>query len=61
MPDASQLGGRIRAHAMATLHNLVLGLFELLKHCGKTRVRTFDGWRRKPTESQKTGLLTRNE
>lgn len=59
--DASQVGGRTRAYAMATLRNLVLGLFELQKHRGKTRARTFPGWRRKLTNPQKIDLITRNK
>lgn len=57
--DASKISGRTRAYAMAALRNLVLGLFELQKHRGKTQARTFPGWRRKLTDSQKIQLITR--
>jgi hypothetical protein len=57
--DASQISGRTGAFVMATLRNLVLGLFELQKHRGQTRARTFPGWRRRLTDAQKIQLLTR--
>jgi len=57
--DASKISGRTRAYVMATLRNLVLGLFELQKHRGKTQARTFPGWRRKLTNAQKIQLITR--
>lgn len=57
--DASKISGRTRAYVMATLRNLVLGLFELQKHRGKTQTGTFPGWRRKLTDTQKIQLITR--
>ena len=57
--DASRIGGRKGAFVMATLRNLLLGLFELQKHRGKTKARTFPGWRRKLTHTQKIQLMTR--
>ena len=57
--DASQISGRTGAYVMATLRNLVLGLFELQKHRGKTQARTFPSWRRKLTSPQKIRLITR--
>jgi hypothetical protein len=45
---------------MATLRNLLLGLMELHRHRGKTKARTFPGWRRKLTTPQKIQLMTRN-
>jgi hypothetical protein len=42
---------------MATLRNLLLGLMELQRDRGKTRARTFPGWRRKLTTTQKIQLL----
>jgi predicted transposase YbfD/YdcC len=57
--DASKISGRTRAFVMATLRNLVLGLFELQKHQGKTQARSFPGWRRKLTDTQKIQLITR--
>ena len=56
--DASRISGRTGAFAMATLRNLVLGLFELQKHRGQTKVRTFPSWRRKLTQSQILQLIT---
>lgn len=57
--DASRISGRTGAFVMATLRNLLLGLFELHQHRGKTKARTFPGWRRKLTTTQKVQLLTR--
>lgn len=57
--DASQISGRKAAYLMATLRNLVLGLFELQKHQGKTQAATFPKWRRRLTNSQKIQLITR--
>lgn len=59
--DASQIGGRTRAFVMATLRNLVLGLFELQKHRGQTRCRYFPSWRRKLTNPEKIALITRKQ
>jgi predicted transposase YbfD/YdcC len=56
--DASRISGRNGAYAMATLRNLLLGLFEVQKHRGQTNARTFPGWRRKLTTSQKIQLVT---
>jgi predicted transposase YbfD/YdcC len=57
--DASRISGPKGAYVMATLRNLLLGLFELQKHHGQTQARTFPGWRRKLTQTQKIQLLTR--
>jgi predicted transposase YbfD/YdcC len=57
--DASRISGRTGAFVMATLRNLLLGLFELHQHRGKTKARTFPGWRRKLTNTQKIQLLIR--
>jgi hypothetical protein len=57
--DASRISGRAGAFVMATLRNLLLGLFELHQHRGKTKARTFPSWRRKLTNSQKIQLITR--
>lgn len=57
--DACRISGRTGAFVMATLRNLLLGLFELRQHHGKTRARTFPGWRRQLTTTQKFQLLTR--
>lgn len=58
--DASRISGPGGAYIMATLRNLLLGLFELQKHRGQTPARTFPGWRRKLTQTQKIQLLTQN-
>ncbi len=58
--DASRISGPHGAYVMATLRNLLLGLFELQKHRGKTKARTFPGWRRKLSPTQKMRLLTRS-
>jgi len=57
--DASRIGGRTGAFVMATLRNLLLGLFELQLHHGKTKARTFPGWRRRLTHTQKLRLIIR--
>jgi len=58
--DACRISKRTGAYVMATLRNLLLGLFELQRHRGKTRARTFPGWRRKLTNAQRIHLLTRS-
>ena len=57
--DASRIAKRTGAYVMATLRNLLLGLFELHQHRGKTKARTFPAWRRRPTNTQKFQLITR--
>lgn len=57
--DASRIRGRTGAFVLATLRNLLLGLFELQAHRGQTRARTFPGWRRRLTLTQKLQLLIR--
>jgi predicted transposase YbfD/YdcC len=57
--DASRISGRNGAFVMATLRNLLLGLFELQKHRGQTKARTFPGWQRKLTNTDKLQLITR--
>lgn len=47
--DASQISGRAGAHAMATLRNLTLGLFELQKQRGQTAAAYLPNWVRKMT------------
>ena len=54
--DASLIKGR-RAHVMAVLRNLTLGLFELQKDRGKASAPYVPGWQRKMTASQALGLL----
>ena len=57
--DASRISQRTGAFVMATLRNLLLGLFELQQDRGKTKARTFPGWRRKLTTTQKVQLIIR--
>lgn len=57
--DACRIAKRTGAQVMATLRNLLLGLFELQRHRGKTQARTFPGWQRKLTTTQKLQLITR--
>ncbi len=57
--DASRIAGPNGAFVMATLRNLLLGLMERQKHRGQTQARTFPGWRRKLTHTQKIQLLIR--
>lgn len=57
--DASRISQRPGALVMATLRNLLLGLFELQQHRGQTTARTFPAWRRRLTPTQKFQLLTR--
>ena len=57
--DACRISHRTGAFVMATLRNLLLGLFELHQHRGKTKARTFPGWRRQLTTTQKFQLITR--
>jgi|GEM_PF-2980141 hypothetical protein len=45
------------AYVMATLRNLLLGLMELQKDRGQPQARTFPGWRRKLTQTQKIQLI----
>ena len=47
------------AHAMATLRNLALGLFELQTDRGKANAPDMPGWRRKMTASVALRLLTK--
>ena len=54
--DASLISGRAGAHVMATLRNLVLGLFELQKHGGKTDGYV-PGWQRKMRGSNALTLI----
>ena len=59
--DASRIAkaeGRHGAHVMATLRNLVLGLFEWQKHRGKVQGYV-PGWRRKMDGKQAVELLKR--
>jgi hypothetical protein len=39
------------------LRNLLLGLFELGKHRGQTKARSFPGWRRQLTAAKSIALI----
>lgn len=58
--DASRIAKRTGAYVMATLRNLLLGLFELQRHRGKTEASTFPGWQRTLSSAKKLQLITRN-
>jgi predicted transposase YbfD/YdcC len=55
--DASQISGRNAAQAMATLRNLVLGLFELQKDQEKSNAAHVPGWLRKMSASAALRLI----
>jgi predicted transposase YbfD/YdcC len=55
--DASQISGRQAAQTMATLRNLVLGLFELQKDQEKANAPHLPGWQRKMTASAALQLI----
>jgi predicted transposase YbfD/YdcC len=55
--DASQISGPNAAQAMATLRNLVLGLFELQKDQDKAHAPNLPGWQRKMTASAALQLI----
>lgn len=57
--DASLVSGRSAAHAMATLRNLVLGLFELQKEKGKTKAQHVPSWRRRMSATRAIQLITK--
>ena len=54
--DASRITAGDGAHVMATLRNLVLGLFELQKHRGKTNGYV-PGWQRQMSGSNALKLI----
>jgi hypothetical protein len=55
--DACQISGRTGAHALATLRNLVLGLFELQRERGQTAAKHLPEWRRQLTFAQAIKLI----
>jgi predicted transposase YbfD/YdcC len=55
--DASKISGRKAAQAMATLRNLVVGLFELQKDKEKANATHLPGWQRKMTASAALKLI----
>jgi hypothetical protein len=56
--DASLIAGRTGAFVMATLRNVVLGLFELQKRDGKVTAPYVPGWIRRMSGSQAVKLIT---
>jgi predicted transposase YbfD/YdcC len=57
--DASQVSGRNAAQAMATLRNLVLGLFELQKEQGKANAEHVPSWLRRMRAPHAIQLITK--
>lgn len=55
--DASQISGRSGAQVMATLRNLVIGLFELQKDRGKTEQKHLPGWQRQMNATEAIKLI----
>jgi predicted transposase YbfD/YdcC len=55
--DSSKIAGRGTAQAMATLRNLVIGLFELQKSKSKTDATYLPEWQRKMTATQALRLI----
>ena len=55
--DASLIAKRTGAFVMATLRNLVLGLFELQKYRSQTKEKFLPGWLRAMTPSQALKLI----
>lgn len=57
--DASRIKAKNRAHVMASLRNLALGLFELQRDRGKTNAPNVASWRRQMTASAAIKLLSK--
>jgi predicted transposase YbfD/YdcC len=57
--DASQISGRSGAQVMASLRNLVLGLYELQKQRGKTQADYLPEWQRKLSPTRAFQLITK--
>jgi predicted transposase YbfD/YdcC len=55
--DASQISSQNAARSMATLRNLILGLFELQKQTQASNSEFVPGWRRKMTASAAIKLI----
>lgn len=55
--DASLIAKRTGAFVMATLRNLVLGLFELQKYRSQTKEKFLPGWLRAMTASRALKLI----
>lgn len=57
--DASRIAGKKAAQAMATLRNLVIGLYELQLHRGKTKCKELASWQRRMERTKALHLITR--
>lgn len=57
--DASRVRGPNRAYALATLRNLVIGLFELEKEDGRTKAPCLPNWQRTLSVTRALKLLTK--
>lgn len=57
--DASRITGKKAAQAMATLRNLVIGLYELQLHRGKTKCKEMTSWQRRLKAAKALQLITR--
>ncbi len=57
--DASQISGRSGAQVMASLRNLVLGLFELQKERGQTSAEFLPQWQRQMSATRAFQLITK--
>lgn len=57
--DASRVAGRKRAQALATLRNLLIGLFELQKEREETKAAHLPNWQRTLSVSRALRLLTK--
>jgi predicted transposase YbfD/YdcC len=55
--DASQISSQNAARSMATLRNLILGIFELQKQTQASNSEYVPGWRRKMTASAAIKLI----
>lgn len=55
--DACRIARRPAAHAMATLRNLAIGIYELQRDLGKTGAEGCKSWSRQLTASRALALL----
>lgn len=58
--DACQTSQRGAVQVLAALRNLAIGLYELEKERGRTRVNEFKSWCRRMTASQALKLILRH-
>jgi len=57
--DASRVAKPNAAHALTTLRNMVVGLFELQTHQGKADAAHLPGWQRKMRATSAIKLITK--